>query len=147
MKERFEKFVMPIPWSGCHIWMGTSLPSGYGLFRTVPNAKHSMSLAHRISYQLHNGPIPEGHLVLHKCDTPSCVNPGHLFTGTSKDNSQDMKIKGRSSFGEKHGRSKLTQEQVIMIRQDTRMQKEIAAEYGVSQSNISLIKRGINWEN
>jgi len=143
MKERFESFVMPVPWSGCHEWMGFIPENNYGRFRIG----NKMPLAHRIAYELYIGPIPKGLHVCHTCDNRRCVNPFHLFVGTAKDNAQDKVSKGRSLAGESHNLAKLTRDQVEAIREDERFQFEIAADYGVSQSQVSNIKRGKRWEN
>jgi hypothetical protein len=83
----------------CWIWTGSkgSGKDNYGFFYLHGNRKTGQKnvRAHRYSYELHNGKIPDGLLVLHKCDTPSCVNPDHLFLGTNKDNSDDKIRKGR----------------------------------------------------
>ena len=75
----------------CWIWTAHKYPKGYGQFGF--NGK--VTAAHRVSWILHYGPIPEGLLVCHRCDNPSCVNPEHLFLGTAKDNAEDMGRKGR----------------------------------------------------
>jgi hypothetical protein len=77
---------------GCWEWSAGRLPVGYGRFRVSPERE---ALAHRYSYELNVGPVPDGLCVLHRCDNPSCVRPDHLFVGTHKDNTQDMFGKDR----------------------------------------------------
>jgi hypothetical protein len=89
VKDRFEAKYIPIPEAGCWIWTGAA--GRYGA--VTINRKHID--AHRLSWLLYRGPIPDGLRVLHRCDVCLCVNPSHLFLGTAKDNSQDMVMKGR----------------------------------------------------
>lgn len=77
--------------NGCIEWQGHSDPKGYGRF----SAKGEI-LAHRLAYRMHNGPIPDGYMVLHRCDNRLCVNPQHLFVGDNQANMDDMVRKGRS---------------------------------------------------
>lgn len=77
---------------GCWEWQGATLPTGYGRF--FPTSDQSL-YAHRYSFALANGAIPEGMQVCHRCDNPKCVRPDHLFLGTSHDNHMDMARKGR----------------------------------------------------
>lgn len=86
---------------GCWEWTGAKWPFGYGSFRAYTGPKFSMPRngyvdAHRFSWELHNGPIPEGMFVCHRCDHPPCTNPEHLFLGTQKDNMQDCSRKGKA---------------------------------------------------
>jgi hypothetical protein len=90
--SRFMAKVQPVTESGCWIWMGAA--GRYGNMQM--NKKHMD--AHRASWLLFNGEIPNGMCVLHKCDVPLCVNPRHLFVATHRDNTHDMIRKGRHRF-------------------------------------------------
>lgn len=152
VRSRFEKKIITEPNTGCWLWTGWSVPSGYGGFtvgnKSNPNRKHWA--AHRLSWILNVGAIPGGLCVLHKCDTPACCNPLHLFLGTFSDNTQDCIKKGRLRPGHpsglNSGRVKLTEAQVFNIKQDARSQRTIAKEYGVSKSQVGRIKRGEEWK-
>jgi len=126
----------------CRVWTGSINGKGYGGIRI--NGKQYK--AHRVSYEIKFGPIPEGMLALHKCDNRMCINPDHIFPGTSKENTADMIAKGRDVRGEACSWSKLTDQQVNEIRDKISVGKRgvlkaLAIEYGVSQSTISDIKR------
>lgn len=85
---------------GCWIWRGTRLPRGYGRY----SPRHGRTVyAHRLAYELQGERIPDGLIVCHHCDTPSCVNPAHLFVGTHQDNVDDCVRKKRMHLGNKHG--------------------------------------------
>ena len=90
-KRRFESKYIPEPNSGCWLWTGSLVGWGYGRFAS----KHRTN-AHRMSYMIYCEPIPDNMLVCHKCDVPSCVNPDHLFLGTTIDNINDKVRKGRA---------------------------------------------------
>lgn len=150
-----------IPFCGCRIWFGPSVPRGYG----VISVNGRQTYAHRAAWLDVNGTIPIGMFVLHSCDIPACVNVNHLFLGTAKDNSLDMVKKGRGNYinrakgkdhfmssggykGEDHPRRKLYQSDVDLIRQSYlsgSTQTELAIRFGVSQSQISSITRGKSW--
>jgi predicted XRE-type DNA-binding protein len=128
--------------SGCWLWTAYCMKkNGYGFFRTP--ARHE--LAHRVSYRLFNG-VLDTRDVMHKCDVPKCVNPEHLVLGSRFENMQDAKLKGRLSIGEKHGRSKLTEEQVNLIKKSNKLQREIAVEFGITQGHVSCLKSGDRWQ-
>jgi predicted XRE-type DNA-binding protein len=126
--------------SGCWYWTACRLPRGYGQFR-LPDGHE---LAHRASYRLFVGPFREKQ-VLHVCDVPACVNPAHLWLGSQTDNMRDAKRKGRTARGEAHGRHKLTNAEVAVIRASHLYQRELAAAFGVTQSHISEIRSGNRW--
>jgi hypothetical protein len=85
---------MPEPNSGCWLWLGGTDRLGYGKVNVQGHF-----LAHRLAYAETHGDIPEGLLVLHKCDVPSCVNPDHLYIGDDQDNMNDMAARGRGNNG------------------------------------------------
>lgn len=137
--ERFLTKVKKSTDNNCHIWMGAKNSDGYGLFRSEFN------LAHRFIYFYHNPGQDTSLCVCHICDNPSCVNIKHLFLGTHQENMNDRDEKGRCPKGELSGAAKLTERQVIAIREDDRTTREIAKDYGVANSMISAIKRKSSW--
>ena len=142
--DRFMRYALPEPNSGCWLWTSSTYHGGYG--RLFADGK--VQKAHRLSWQFFQGEIPKGKFVCHKCDNPPCVNPEHLFLGEAADNNHDMMRKGRAVFlkGSRHGGSKLTEADVIKIRADTRIDKLIAPEYGVHRGTINYIKRRKWWK-
>lgn len=137
--ERYE----PDPNSGCWLWLGSINRSGYGML----NVKGWPFIASRAFHVLHIGPIPEGHEVCHRCDTPCCVNPGHLFAGTKSDNQRDAVRKGRNRQprGENNTFAVLTEKQVLQIYSDTRHQRLIAADFNVHRTTVNLVQSGKKW--
>ena len=148
---RFEKKVEPDPISGCLNWTGANF-RGYG---RIGLGSSKVIAAHRAAYERKFGPVPDGNYVCHKCDNARCVNPDHLFAGSQSDNIKDMVAKGRNfanknginlgTRGTKNSSSKLTEDDVRIIRADIRPQSYIAKSFGVSQSVISRIKSNKNW--
>ena len=126
----------------CVEWQGGRHKYGYG----VKWHKGKQQLTHRLAYCEAIGldiTDIKGRCVLHTCDNPPCVNPDHLWLGTRRDNAQDRDRKGRGDWS---GRAKLTASQVLSIRADTRLLREIADDYGVSLSAVSLIKKRKTWK-
>lgn len=142
--ERFAEKVRQSK-NGCLEWQGSKSDTGYGCFYDG-KAYH----AHRYAWIKKEGPIPSGLLVLHKCDNRACVNTDHLFLGTHQDNSRDMVSKGRqrlprSTAGEAHGESKLTDDAVREIRTSPLTGRQLAAKFGVDESTVSHVRRGVSW--
>jgi DNA-binding XRE family transcriptional regulator len=143
-----DRFWAKVDKSGeCWTWTATKNPTGYGYI----SDKGKMRIAHRVSYELAHGTLPDHLDVLHTCDNPSCVNPAHLRLGTHQDNMDDMKAKGRYPHrqGESASNARLTWDVVAEIRrryaQGDITQSKLAQEYGVHYSTISLIVKGIGW--
>ena len=144
VEERFHGFYIPEPNSGCWLWFGGVGEFGHGTM----NIEGRQNQAHRVSWELHNGPVPDDLWVLHRCDNPPCVNPEHLFLGTCLDNHHDMIAKGRKVqvIGEAHPKTKLTEQDVLNIRADTRPLAVIGADYGFDKQHVWKIKRRWYWK-
>lgn len=144
-EDRFWSNVAIAGADDCWLWTSPWVnEGGYGLL----GIDGKSVLAHRFSWELHNGPIPDGLCVLHRCDNPACCNPAHLFLGTRPDNSADMVTKGRSSRGSRSPAAKLTEEDVRVIRRRVagcEAQRTVAADFGVRPQTISKIVRRQRW--
>lgn len=132
----------------CWLWLWFRNRKGYGRVRSGGKSR-AMLLVHRVSWEVANGPIPDGICVCHRCDVPACVNPAHLFLGTQADNVADMLAKGRGGYkaprGERNGRAKLTDAQVREIRASEGSQMAIAARFGIGEATVSKIRNGKRW--
>ena len=105
--ESLEGFMQRVefdPFGGCWLWSAYQQSGGYG---ATTGTDHREILAHRLSWALHNGSVPKGQVVCHKCDVRCCVNPAHLFLGSAGDNTDDMVRKGRHAFGERQGAAQI----------------------------------------
>lgn len=169
--ERFWKHIITHP-DGCWEWVGATKQGGYGKIGQSLPVQRTLQ-AHRVSWEIHYGPVPKGIDVLHTCDNPPCCRPDHLFLGTQVDNSRDMVRKGRHVSktrpeslrrgdnhpfrlrpetvlrGEKNSRAKLTEETIREIRmwhQQGTSQQTIANRYGVDQTTISTVVRRKTWK-
>lgn len=152
MKTLAERFWPKVKKRGpeeCWEWAAYIDPQGYGRVRCDGETR----LAHRVSYELHKGPIPDGMFACHHCDNRKCVNPKHLFVGRAIDNVRDMHRKGRQAptsitarRGEAHGMCKLSPEEVVEIRSFKGLsQRDLARLFGVGQSQIQRIRAGESW--
>lgn len=131
--------------TGCWIWQKGKSKDGYGQF----SFKNRNYRAHWVAYRLYVGPIPRGMLVLHRCDSPACVNPKHLFLGDNATNMADMVQKNRQVKGIDHLESKLTEDQVREIKKrlaGPETISDIARDYPVDRKVVSRIKAGTNWK-
>jgi HNH endonuclease len=143
LEERFWKYVMPEPNSGCWIWTGSLSGRGYG---QIMDAETRWPVtAHTLSWRINRGPIPEGMHVLHHCDQCWCCNPDHLFLGTNDDNIRDAQKKGRllgknAPRGEGSGAAKLTENAVREIRASNEKSLPLATRFGVTQALISAVR-------
>lgn len=147
IEDRFWKCVVTVPYDrGCWIWTAHTNDKGYGHIGRGAKGAGQIK-AHVLSWILHNGRIPEGKCVLHRCDNPPCVNPNHLWLGTKGDNNRDAASKGRNHHGETHRFAKLTNLDILNIRSlwPEVSQSELARRYGVNWSAIWKIVHRKNW--
>ena len=145
LKERFdEKWVEDE--NGCWLWTSTIHRDGYGKFWYLTGQEP----AHRMSYEIYIGIIPEGLNVLHKCDNRRCVNPEHLFLGSCDDNSKDMCAKMRQNHGDDVHTAVLTEEDVIEVRarhaRGNITFKDLAGQYGVCSSTMARAIQRVSWK-
>lgn len=144
-RERFLNKVSKQGHDGCWLWMGAKTSSGYGKMRIDGRTVQT----HRYSYELYYGAIPNGMFVMHSCDRTTCCNPAHLSLGTHSENMRDRDNKGRKPIGSKTGKAKLTEAQVAEIRceyaKGTVTLETLSAQYGISQSSISMIVNRKRW--
>ena len=132
-----------VPEAGCKLWLGATVARGYGRV-TFEKRK---TYAHRLAYESEHGPIPDGLWVLHKCDTPCCINLRHLYLGTNADNCRDRAVRGRSS-GEWNPRARLSESDVLEMRAmfaEGFQTSFIAKHFNMSMSATYDITRGKRW--
>lgn len=145
---RFHKQYIPEPNSGCWLWLGDVRRSGlpYGEFKMNGRTRS----AHQVSFELFKGPRNPSLFVLHSCDNPYCVNPDHLSQGTIEENQSQMVARGRSLFGEKNYRAKITERDVIAIRSGDHGQRgyreRMAEKYNLDPSTIGDILTKKIWK-
>ena len=148
--EQFARFWSKVEKTeSCWNWIASKSRKGYGKFWMAGRTS-----AHRASWRINKGPIPQGLWVLHRCDNPSCVRLDHLFLGTNSDNMKDCADKGRLDiqkrpwmrWGERNHKAKLTNEKVGMIRSSQKAGRELAKEFGVSETAIRYARSGKSWQ-
>jgi hypothetical protein len=143
LSEKLERRMNKNGPNGCWIWTAGTIIKGYGRVR---HAK-KLWLAHRASWLVAHGPIPDGKFVLHRCDNPPCCNPDHLFLGDHAINDADKRAKGRqpSMKGTRNPNVRHTPDKILAIRADPRPVREIADELGCHPSYVYYIKKRKLW--
>lgn len=141
--DRFTEKYIPVPESGCWLWIGSSANGGYG---QIKNSGKKV-LAHRVAWMIRHGSIPDSVDVLHRCDVPCCVNPDHLFLGTDFENQRDSYSKGRGHFQRVDPRAihktyKISQHVVSEIVNSSDTLKTISERYGISVSYACNLRAG-----
>lgn len=155
LTERFWAQVVKYP-EGCWGWIGAVTGSGYGAIR---GAQRKQLRSHRVSWEIHFEPIPDGLCVCHTCDNPICTNPKHLFLGSMGDNTRDCVAKGRRPNagrhghhrrGESHPEAVLTESDVRLIRMaysfGNTSYGKLARYYKVTKENIAAIVKKRTWK-
>ncbi len=151
-QERFEQYVERDPNSGCWLWTGGMNAKGYGTFNG-PAAGRKIGKAHRVAWEIYRGPIPKGDgyhgtCVLHRCDTPACVNPDHLFLGTVVENNADAMAKDRVPRGNGRYNAKIIPEVVKEIRARREAGETlaaIAADVGMKPGGVRKVALRLTW--
>jgi hypothetical protein len=130
-----EDRYVPEPNTGCWLWLGAEHPQGYG--------RWNREYAHRVVYELLVGPIPPGADLCHKCDTPQCVNPAHLFVGSVSDNLRDFVKKGRC------GTAKITSDQAVEMRRlyaEGYSVNQLRLMFSLSRTATQKVVKGESWK-
>lgn len=141
LSERLAYNVAPPNELGCMLWIGKRDRNGYGRMKW----RGKEQFTHRLSWEEAKGSVPIGLCVCHRCDVPACINIDHLWVGSQTENMEDKRAKGRSPKGEAHRDATLSEADVWAIREDSRLQRIIAEQYGIAQQSVSDIKARKTW--
>lgn len=148
LRNRFQKKFTKGNKSACWEWNGSVSRYGYGNLRNIPGERPLLIMAHRMSWEMHNGKqLPSGMCVCHSCDNRLCVNPSHLFLGTKAENNSDRDSKARQAMGQRNGNAKLSEADVLKIRSLSGVSNpEIAAMFGISRITVWEIVTFRKWK-
>ncbi len=154
-RHPFERFWLHVRKAGpkdCWEWSGSRTPEGYGFIYAGPLYDEPVRWirANRLSWEIHNGKVPDGLYVLHDCDNPPCVNPKHLYVGTQQQNVHDRTVRrrGRRQDGAFNSKAKLTETDVraiVAMVEAGKSQTAVAALFGLTQPYVSKIARRQFW--
>lgn len=142
-QSKYEKYVVAVPFCGCHIWTGPSTNHGYG---RVTFGRQKEVAAHRAAYEHFVGEVGDTEVVMHLCDVPLCVNPHHLRKGSQGENIADKVSKNRQAAGSRHGMSKLSEDQASAILRSADSAKNLSKQFGISACMVRQIKSGMYWK-
>lgn len=151
-RQRIERIGWEVAENECWIYNGPRRRWGY---TCVYIAGRGTLAAHRVSYEVYVGPIPDGLILMHSCDNPPCINPKHLRPGTNHENTQDMLAKGRHrtaphARGRRRNTGKLTPEQVLEIRRLHDVlgvsRAELMHQFGISRSQVGKVVTRFQWK-
>lgn len=146
---RFQRFLCDPDSNGCINWNGAADRDGYGQIGGGKLRPEKMLKAHRVAFEIANGPFDPDKQVCHTCDNPRCCNPEHLFLGTNQENTADRHQKLRDAACERSGVAKLTAEEVLQIRDryacGGASMRSIAKDFGVSMATVQRITTRTTW--
>lgn len=143
LSDRFHAGITKDSAGGCWVWKKAICSKGYGAIQIGVGV---IGKAHRVSWELFRGQIPDGAFVLHKCDVRPCCNPDHLFIGTHDDNMRDMVSKSRAAGGSRNRNAKLSVGQVNLALSDGRPATVVSQEMGVHPETIRRVRRKESWK-
>lgn len=143
LSDRLMRHVEPDLNGGCWLWSGAMSHRGYGVIKDTGTRRPIK--AHRASWRSFRGEIPDGQFVCHRCDTPACINPAHLFLGTHADNMADMMRKGRTAVPPINRITNLSEADVHHIRANTMSTRGYSLLYGVAEPTVRDIKSRRTW--
>ena len=143
-EEKMRRYAMPLPWSGCHVWLGSVDRYGYPKM-SLGVQQRALRVSRLVLSKKVGRSLSSSELACHSCDNTLCVNEQHLFLGSHADNVADKVAKNRQAKGSKHGRSKLTEDQAKAVKYSTKPTRVLMQEFSVSKATVEQIRSGMYW--